>query len=635
MDPSAATDAMKSFGHAFQFQPFTGVHLVSAGMHHGGCQGFYNGALNVGQALAILGKFDPEETLAAIERHRVTTAYMVPTQFVRMLRLPQEVRDRYDVSSLEVVVHSAAPCPLEVKKQMMDWWGPVIWETYGGMEGAATIAKPYRWLEKPGTVGRSVAGMKVKILDEDGNELPRGDIGHVYLESERGATFTYKGDPELTASVSKGKAFTLGDVGYMDEDGYLFINDRAKDMIISGGVNIYPAEVEGVLSEHPAVGDVAVIGVPDTEWGEQVKAIVELVEACRSERRAGCGADRVLPGADRPLQVPPHRRLPGAVARAPTVASSTSASCATSTGPPPSAACDAGRAGPGRRALGHGFRVRRGPGAAALDDPPLPHRASVARRGATRHGDGGPLRSGPSGGRGPSSGGPPCSCPAEHEGGSVTGQPLVDLVVLAEELGRELNPGPFVPCNVVADAIARFGTEVQSKEHLPRIARGEATCAWCLSGDGSPDPSAVEVRAAPRRRDGWQPRGSGPLRARRGRRDAAARHGESGREAASSTCSCRDRPAGLTGRVLTGLDLTRRFGEVRFDGVTVPGTAELAGGGPWWSGACRWRRCCRPPSPSAPPTTSSRPRWSTPRSVCSSGGRSAASRRSSTGWPTC
>jgi long-chain acyl-CoA synthetase len=278
MDPSAATDFMKSFGHAFQFQPFTGVHLVSAGMHHGGCQGFYHGALNVGQGLAILGKFDPEQTLAAIDRYRVTTAYMVPTQFVRMLRLPREVRDRYDVSSLQVVVHSAAPCPLEVKRQMMEWWGPVIWETYGGMEGAATIAKPYRWLEKPGTVGRSVAGMKVKILDEAGTELERGEIGDVYLEPERGATFAYKGDPELTASVSKGKAFTLGDVGFMDEDGYLFISDRAKDMIISGGVNIYPAEVEGVLSAHPSVGDVAVVGVPDPEWGEQVKAIVELVD---------------------------------------------------------------------------------------------------------------------------------------------------------------------------------------------------------------------------------------------------------------------------------------------------------------------------------------------------------------------
>jgi long-chain acyl-CoA synthetase len=278
VDPSVAADSVKIFGHAFQFQPLTGVHLVSAGMHHGGCQSFFHGALHVGQALAILGRFDPEQTLQAIERYQVTTAYMVPTQFVRLLRLPQEVKDRYDTSSLQVVVHSAAPCPLEVKRQMMEWWGPVVWETYGGMEGAATIAKPYRWLEKPGTVGRSVAGMTVKILDDDGTELPSGELGHVYLEPERGETFAYKDDPELTASVRRGRAFTLGDVGYLDEDGYLFIRDRAKDMIISGGVNIYPAEVEGVLSGHPSVADVAVIGVPDPEWGEQVKAVVELVD---------------------------------------------------------------------------------------------------------------------------------------------------------------------------------------------------------------------------------------------------------------------------------------------------------------------------------------------------------------------
>jgi long-chain acyl-CoA synthetase len=287
VDPSVAADSMKLFGHAFQFQPLTGVHLVSAGMHHGGCQSFFHGALHVGQALAILGKFDPQQTLAAIDTYKVTTAYMVPTQFVRLLRLPAEVKDRYETSSLEVVVHSAAPCPLEVKKQMMEWWGPVIWETYGGMEGAATIAKPHRWLAKPGTVGRSVAGMKVKILDDAGDVLPAGEIGHVYLESERGATFAYKGDPELTASVSKGKAFTLGDLGYMDGDGYLFIRDRAKDMIISGGVNIYPAEVEGVLSAHPSVGDVAVIGVPDPEWGEQVKAVVELVDGVEPSDELG------------------------------------------------------------------------------------------------------------------------------------------------------------------------------------------------------------------------------------------------------------------------------------------------------------------------------------------------------------
>jgi long-chain acyl-CoA synthetase len=274
-DPSQLADQMKLFGRAFQFEPFTGVHLVSAGMHHGGCQSFYHGALNVGQALAIMGKFDAERTLSMISRHHVTTGYMVPTQFVRLLRLPAAVRDAYDVSSLQVIVHSAAPCPLEVKRQMMDWWGPVIWETYGGMEGAATIAKPHRWLERPGTVGRAVRGMSVKILDDNGAEVAAGQIGNIYLEPDR-PTFEYRNDPTLTASVHQGRAFTLGDIGFLDEDGYLFLRDRAKDMIISGGVNIYPAEAEAIMASHPAVGDVAVIGIPDAEWGESVKAVVEL-----------------------------------------------------------------------------------------------------------------------------------------------------------------------------------------------------------------------------------------------------------------------------------------------------------------------------------------------------------------------
>jgi long-chain acyl-CoA synthetase len=247
-------------------------------MHHGGCQSFYLGALNVGQALAIMGRFDAEQTLAMIEKHLVTTAYMVPTQFVRMLKLPPKVRNRYDLSSLKSVVHSAAPCPLQVKKDMMSWWGPVLWETYGGTEGAATIAKPHRWLEKPGTVGRTVRGMRVRILDEGGNELPANQIGNVYIERVDGERFEYRNDPELTASVFRGGAFTIGDVGYLDDGGDLFICDRAKDMIISGGVNIYPAEVEGVLSSHPAVADAAVIGIPDPEWGEQVKAVVQVVD---------------------------------------------------------------------------------------------------------------------------------------------------------------------------------------------------------------------------------------------------------------------------------------------------------------------------------------------------------------------
>jgi long-chain acyl-CoA synthetase len=294
------------FGRAFGFSPLTGRHLVSAGMHHGGCQGFYFGALNVGQALVILGRFDPEAALAAIERHRVTTAYMVPTQFVRLLRLPDATRSRYDVSSLEVVVHSAAPCPVEVKQAMLDWWGPVIWETYGGAEGAAAIAKPHRWLERPGTVGRAVRGVTIRILDEEGNDLPSGETGNIYVEVPS-RSFSYRDDPELTAAVHRGTAFTLGDIGYLDTEGYLFLRDRAKDMIISGGVNIYPAEVEAVLGAHPSVGDVAVIGVPDPEWGESVRAIVEpapgsapsadleaaLIAFCRS-RLAGYKCPRAI-----------------------------------------------------------------------------------------------------------------------------------------------------------------------------------------------------------------------------------------------------------------------------------------------------------------------------------------------------
>jgi long-chain acyl-CoA synthetase len=273
--PDDLADAMKTFGHAFRFQPLTGAHLVSAGMHHGGCRAFYMGALHVGQALVIMSKFDPEGALRMIEKHHVTTGYMVPTQFVRLLRLPAETRRSFDLSSLESVVHSAAPCPPQVKAQMMDWWGPVIWETYGGTEGAATIASPQRWLEKPGTVGRAIKGMTVRILDDDGVQLEPNELGNVYLESQVGGGFSYHRDPEQTAAAYRGKAFTLGDIGYLDDDGFLFIADRKKDMIISGGVNIYPAEIESVLLAHPAVADTAVLGAPDPEWGEQVRAVVQ------------------------------------------------------------------------------------------------------------------------------------------------------------------------------------------------------------------------------------------------------------------------------------------------------------------------------------------------------------------------
>jgi long-chain acyl-CoA synthetase len=281
------------FARAFDFQPFDGPMLVSTGMFHGGSHSYYMGGLHVGHALVIMAKFDAEAMLQLIDRHRIRTGYMVPTQFHRLLQLPDDVKAKYDVSSLHAIVHSAAPCPRPVKEQMMAWWGPVIWETYGGMEGAATIAKPHRWLEKPGTVGRAIKGMRLAILDDDGNELPPGEVGHIYLDN--GVGFSYHDDPDQTESAFKGKRFSLGDIGHLDADGYLFISDRAKDMIITGGTNVYPAEIEGTLLDHPKVRDAAVIGVPDPDWGETVVAIVQPVtgvepnDELRDELIAFCG----------------------------------------------------------------------------------------------------------------------------------------------------------------------------------------------------------------------------------------------------------------------------------------------------------------------------------------------------------
>ncbi|UDY36679.1 AMP-binding protein [Dermatobacter hominis] len=274
-DVGELANAAAVFGRAFDFRPFEGPMLVSTGMFHGGSHAYYMGGLNVGHALVVMDRFDAERTLATIEEHRVRTGYMVPTQFHRLLQLPDDVRRRYDLSSLHSIVHSAAPCPRVVKEQMLAWWGPVIWETYGGMEGAATIAKPAAWLEHPGTVGRAVRGVRLSILDDDGNELPPGEVGNIYVDN--GVGFAYHDDPEQTAAAFRGRRFSLGDVGYLDEDGFLFIADRAKDMIITGGTNVYPAEVEGVLLDHPAVHDAGVIGVPDPDWGETVAAVVQLV----------------------------------------------------------------------------------------------------------------------------------------------------------------------------------------------------------------------------------------------------------------------------------------------------------------------------------------------------------------------
>lgn len=250
-------------------------HLVCGPLYHAGpFVGAFN-SLHVGGTVVLMDSWKPEKCLSLLEMHRVESTQMVPTMFHRLLSLPEAVRSSADVSAIKSVFHTGAPCPVSVKQRMMDWWGPVVYETYGGTESAATIATPKRWLSKPGTVGKPIHGVTIHILTEDGRELEAGEVGEIWIESATGPSEYYR-DPEKTSQMRKGNLVTLGDVGYVDEDGCLFLRDRKIDLIISGGANIYPAEVEAALLEDPVIADATVIGVPDEDWGESVKAIVEL-----------------------------------------------------------------------------------------------------------------------------------------------------------------------------------------------------------------------------------------------------------------------------------------------------------------------------------------------------------------------
>jgi long-chain acyl-CoA synthetase len=252
------------------------VHLACGPLYHTAPCAYANYALLLGHAVVLEEHFDAEACLALIERERVTWSHMVPINFVRILALDDGARARHDVSSVKRILHAAAPCPVDIKRRIMGFFPPdTVWEYYGMTEGLATIVSPGEWLAKPGTVGRSAPGLEVSILDEDGRDLPAGEAGLVYVSPMGGVKFAYAGAPEKTAQAWRGERYTVGDMGYLDDDGYLFLTDRKADMIISGGANIYPAEVEAVLYRHPAVGDVAVVGVPDDEWGESVLAIVE------------------------------------------------------------------------------------------------------------------------------------------------------------------------------------------------------------------------------------------------------------------------------------------------------------------------------------------------------------------------
>jgi fatty-acyl-CoA synthase len=254
------------------------VYLSPAPLYHAAPLGWSCGVQALGGTVVLLRKFDAKACLAAVEEHRVTHAQFVPTMFVRMLQLPESERAGRDVSSLKVAVHAAAPCPVEVKQKMIDWWGPILVEYYAGTEAnGMTMIDSATWLTKPGTVGKPVLGALRICDDETGDELPTGEVGTVYWERDI-MPFEYHNDPGKTASAQHPKHpfwTTLGDIGYVDEDGFLFLTDRRSFMIISGGVNIYPQETENVLALHPAVHDVAVIGVPDPEMGESVKAFVQ------------------------------------------------------------------------------------------------------------------------------------------------------------------------------------------------------------------------------------------------------------------------------------------------------------------------------------------------------------------------
>lgn len=254
------------------------VYLSPAPLYHAAPLAFNSYVTRYGGTCVIMEQFDAEKSLQYIEKYQVTHSQWVPTMFVRMLKLPEDLRRQYDVSSLNYAVHAAAPCPIHVKEQMIDWWGPIIYEYYAGTEGnGRTYIDSEEWLQHKGSVGKPYQ-CKLHILsEEDEEEMPVGEIGGVYFESQ--FWFEYLNDPEKTkGATSKQGWTTLGDVGYVDEEGYLYLTDRKSFMIISGGVNIYPQETENALIAHPKVTDVAVFGVPNPDFGEEVKAVVQPVD---------------------------------------------------------------------------------------------------------------------------------------------------------------------------------------------------------------------------------------------------------------------------------------------------------------------------------------------------------------------
>jgi long-chain acyl-CoA synthetase len=262
----------------FGYRPGEDLHLCTGPLYHAAPLAFSLASpLNAGVGTVLMDGWEPEAMLRLIEDHRVTHTHLVPIMFHRLLAVPEDVRGKYDVSSLRMVIHGAAPCPVPVKHGMIEWFGPVLFEYYAATEGLGTFVDSTAWLERPGTVGRPLGDMVV-VRDDDGAPTAPGVVGTVFLKAPPTGRFEYFKAAEKTASAyaQDDAFFTLGDMGYVDDDGWLFLTDRTANLIISGGVNVYPAEIDAVLLTHPAVGDAATIGVPHPEWGEEVKAVIEL-----------------------------------------------------------------------------------------------------------------------------------------------------------------------------------------------------------------------------------------------------------------------------------------------------------------------------------------------------------------------